>query len=73
MWLLGFELRTFERAVGCSYPLSHLSSPGVFLKNVTVSPRKLKVFRSTGPKVSEKNNGKYFLKDLFVILCVRTL
>jgi hypothetical protein len=27
MWLLGFELRTFGRAVGCSYPLSHLTSP----------------------------------------------
>jgi hypothetical protein len=32
MWLLGFELRTFGRAVGCSYPLSHLTSPTVFLK-----------------------------------------
>jgi hypothetical protein len=29
MWLLGFELRTFGRAVGCSYPLSHLSSPAI--------------------------------------------
>jgi hypothetical protein len=28
MWLLGFELQTFGRAVGCSYPLSHLTSPG---------------------------------------------
>jgi hypothetical protein len=27
MWLLGFELWTFGRAVGCSYPLSHLTSP----------------------------------------------
>jgi hypothetical protein len=27
MWLLGFELRTFGRAVGCSYQLSHLTSP----------------------------------------------
>jgi hypothetical protein len=27
MWLLGFELRTFGRAVWCSYPLSHLTSP----------------------------------------------
>ena len=27
MWLLGFELQTFGRAIGCSYPLSHLSSP----------------------------------------------
>jgi hypothetical protein len=29
MWLLGFELLTFGRAVGCSYPLSHLTSPWV--------------------------------------------
>jgi hypothetical protein len=29
MWLLGFELQTFGRAVGCSYPLSHLTSPAV--------------------------------------------
>jgi hypothetical protein len=27
MWLLGFELWTFGRAVGWSYPLSHLTSP----------------------------------------------
>jgi hypothetical protein len=27
MWLLGFELRTFGRAVKCSYLLSHLTSP----------------------------------------------
>jgi hypothetical protein len=27
MWLLGFELWTFGRAVGCPYPLSHLTSP----------------------------------------------
>jgi hypothetical protein len=32
MWLLGFELWTFGRAVGCSYPLSHLTSPNLFLK-----------------------------------------
>ena len=30
MWLLGFELLTFGRAVGCSYPLSHLTSPRIF-------------------------------------------
>jgi hypothetical protein len=27
MWLLGFELRTFGRAVRCSYLLSHHTSP----------------------------------------------
>jgi hypothetical protein len=31
MWLLGFELLTFGRAVGCSYPLSHLTSPECFI------------------------------------------
>jgi hypothetical protein len=30
MWLLGFELRTFRRAVGCFYTLSHLTSPNNF-------------------------------------------
>jgi hypothetical protein len=30
MWLLGFELQTFGRAVGCSYPLSHLTSPSMY-------------------------------------------
>jgi hypothetical protein len=30
MWLLGFELLTFGSAVGCSYPLSHLTSPIFF-------------------------------------------
>jgi hypothetical protein len=29
MWLLGFELWTFGRAVGYSYPLSHLTSPTI--------------------------------------------
>jgi hypothetical protein len=31
MWLLGFELWTFARAVGCSYPLSHLTSPNGYI------------------------------------------
>jgi hypothetical protein len=33
MWLLGFELGTFGRAVGCSYPLSHLSTLFDLLSN----------------------------------------
>jgi hypothetical protein len=38
MWLLGFELWTFGRAVRCSYPLSHLTSPQqVFLESVVGS------------------------------------
>ena len=32
MWLLGFELWTVGKAVGCSYPLSHLNSPWAFFK-----------------------------------------
>jgi hypothetical protein len=32
MWLLGFELWTFGRAVGYSNPLSHLTSPKIFKK-----------------------------------------
>ena len=36
MWLLGFELRTFGRAVGCSYPLSHLTSPQIVFKYFVV-------------------------------------
>ncbi|EDL32810.1 mCG148124 [Mus musculus] len=35
MWLLGFELRTFGRAVGCSYPLSHLTS--LYVSSVSAS------------------------------------
>jgi hypothetical protein len=34
MWLLGFELWTFGRAVGCSYPLSHLTSLKIFLYSI---------------------------------------
>jgi hypothetical protein len=37
MWLLGFELWTFGRAVRCSYPLSHLTSPSLhFLKDWSI-------------------------------------
>jgi hypothetical protein len=35
MWLLGFELWTFGRAVGCSYPLSHLTSPALLFLTST--------------------------------------
>jgi hypothetical protein len=43
MWLLGFELRTFGRAVRCSYPLSHLASPrNPVLKNQKNKKRKEK-------------------------------
>ena len=38
MWLLGFELQTLGRAVGCSYPLSHLTSPWLILWMVLFVP-----------------------------------
>jgi hypothetical protein len=37
MWLLGFELWTFRRAVGCSYPLSHLTSPNTTCLSIRIS------------------------------------
>jgi hypothetical protein len=37
MWLLGFELQTFGRAVGCSYPLSHLTSPSHLIFTLQVN------------------------------------
>jgi exonuclease III len=37
MWLLGFELWTFGRAVGCSYPLSHLTSPYFSLISLNIN------------------------------------
>jgi hypothetical protein len=37
MWLLGFELQTFGRAVRCSYPLSHLTSPESIFKLKSIS------------------------------------
>jgi hypothetical protein len=46
MWFLGFELRTFGRAVGCSYPLSHLTSPG-FLSYHPLSLKATKALQSS--------------------------
>jgi hypothetical protein len=48
MWLLGFELWTFGRAVGCSYPLSHLTSPQLLFKKdlfIIISKYTVVVFR----------------------------
>jgi hypothetical protein len=54
MWLLGFELWTFGRAVGCSYPLSHLTSPlFTFLKNVK------KIYIGLGDLVSSSGTSKH--------------
>jgi hypothetical protein len=46
MWLLGFELRTFGRAVGCSYLLSHLTSPQAELRAAAVLPLRMETFLS---------------------------
>jgi hypothetical protein len=39
MWLLGFELWTFGRAVGCSNPLSHLTSPAQFFLKLQINSK----------------------------------
>jgi hypothetical protein len=44
MWLLGFELWTFGRAVRCSYPLSHLTSPYYF---IIICEYTVAIFRQT--------------------------
>jgi hypothetical protein len=44
MWLLGFELGTFRRAVG-TQPLSHLSSPkNVSFKKINSHPVCAKIY-----------------------------
>jgi hypothetical protein len=69
MWLLGFELQTFGRAVGCSYPLSHLTSPFVtFLlprHNTTHDQRFLfeKKKKKNKPN-TQKNKTKMFNLEL---------
>jgi hypothetical protein len=45
MWLLGLELQTFGRAVGCPYPLSHLTSPR-FYNIVVVNVIKLTILEA---------------------------
>jgi hypothetical protein len=57
MWLLGFELLTFGRAVGCSYPLSHLTSPGILLKHKKKEKEKeKKKNKNQKRKEKEKSN-----------------
>ena len=52
MWLLGFELRTFGRAVGCSYLLSHLNSPSrTFLKGFVWGVSLVSVVLGKDPRV----------------------
>jgi hypothetical protein len=53
MWLLGFELQTFGRAVGCPYPLSHLTSPEEIFHGKCKKQKVVKLF-----KVIKQNNSK---------------
>jgi hypothetical protein len=65
MWLLGFELWTFGRAVGCSYPLSHLTSPDLFFSQalvtvLTVKTQSISITQGLGSKLrrdSLERNG----------------
>jgi hypothetical protein len=63
MWLLGFELLTFRRAVVCSYPLSHLSSPSLLFL-LSSSPLSLPINLSHlelfGPSVLCSDVSHYF-------------
>ena len=63
MWLLGFELRTFGRAVGCSYPLSHLTSPLDVLFKVCINIKGLAQWLNasleyTGPRLGPQHLNK---------------
>jgi hypothetical protein len=61
MWLLGFELGIFGRAVGCSYRLSHLTSP----KLEFLELRNRTGFMTLLPLISfERMKGLYGSKDL---------
>jgi hypothetical protein len=57
MWLLGFELLTFGRAVGCSYPLSHLTSPTLDFSSKEKKPNKNKTKNQKKKKKSLYSTG----------------
>jgi hypothetical protein len=69
MWLLGFELWTFGRAVGCFYPLSHLTSPkdSIFNKwcwfNWQSACRRLEIYSFLSPCTKLKSKK---IKDLHI-------
>jgi hypothetical protein len=73
MWLLGFELLTFGRAVGCSYPLSHLTSPVVFVfmfreKTVSFPPLDLAYLgchRRLGESDNDREDDWFPAQELF--------
>ena len=62
MWLLGFELRTFGRAVGCSYPLSHLTSPAgpVYIASSRIAKAEevLSQNKQTNKQTNTKEGGR---------------
>jgi hypothetical protein len=59
MWLLGFELPTFGRAVGCSYPLSHLTSPICFIFNIKSNRSQAVVADAFNPSTWEAETGGF--------------
>jgi hypothetical protein len=79
MWLLGFELRTFGRAVRCSYPQSHLTSPQfvhlkeVILKDFKVKVKCLKTWKYCFPKeenLPHLSKEKTRLKVILILITV---
>jgi hypothetical protein len=69
MWLLGFELRTFRRAVGCSYPLSHFTSPHFFLLDIFLH---LHFMLSWKSPISSHHPAPLLSQLLHIILCHMT-
>jgi hypothetical protein len=64
MWLLGFKLRTLDRAVS-SYPLSHLTSPQVILFKVNIL-----VTSCCGDKICHKGNSRRKVGFILVMVWV---
>jgi hypothetical protein len=61
MWLLGFELWTFGRAVGCPYPLSHLTSPTLYFLKVIVKALHIeKAEEKKGKKKTDERKLSFF-------------
>jgi hypothetical protein len=59
MWLLGFELWTFGRAVGCSNPLSHLTSPTLIFNDAeSVTFRRVGVTHWVGKRVGAEQEHR---------------
>jgi hypothetical protein len=73
MWLLGFKLRTFGRAVRCSYPLSHLTSPKEFIYTTTGDVFVFKNYEIIEPMFNSilPPEIPIFLKFAFYSICMR--